>query len=641
MEKRRFTIGNKILTGFLAIIVAFVIYVVYSVLTINYTNILTRESTEVITPSADYLKEFKTLVIRSRMLATNWVYLPPNIQGQDQAELRGLDREYLALKNNLLEKVEKWDDSTQVQEINGIFESFEKLLDLQKEEIINTLNSFDAYEDAYTKFMAEEAIEYNIIPMTAKILEALDVLIADKDNAAQIAQRDVIESSNELRQYTIILGITLSIIGIIVALFMARSITKPIVFLRSIINKLAKGELADNQNKKFSGDEIGDMAEAVDKLVVGLRSTSLFAENIGNGKYDMDFQPLSEKDVLGNALIEMRNNLMKVAEEDKRRSWATEGLAKFGEILRKNNDSIEKLSDEIISNLIKYLNANQGGLYIVSDEVEENERYMSLAACYAWDKKKYLEQKVFMGEGLTGQAWIEKDSIYLTDVPIDYITITSGLGEANPRSILITPLKVNDEIYGVIEMASFNEFAEHEIDFVEKIAESIASTISSVKINQTTQRLLEESTEMTEQMRAQEEEMRQNMEELQATQEEMQRSSREREAREKIVNSTNMILEMDHDYKLMNCNNKVADLLKYKTSELLGKNFGQIVVSQDQLEVMKKSLQTGETWSGTLKFSTKSNEEIIAKVSAGKIIDPATQQVKHLLIATDVSNVLI
>jgi PAS domain S-box-containing protein len=635
MKNRRFTIGNKILTGFLALIVIFAVYVVFNVLTINHTNVLTKESTEVISPSADYLKEFKALVIRSRMLVTNWVYLPTNTQ--DKNELRGLEKEYVEIKNNLHEKIL---DSLQLQTINDIFEGFESLLEIQKEEIMNTLVSFDDYQDAMTKFSAENVIENNVIPMTAEIIASLDNVISEKDAAAVQAQRDVLDASNRLKQTTIIIGIVLSVLGIVVALFMARSITRPVDYLRSLINQLAKGELAENQLKKFTGDEIGDMAKAVDKLVVGLRSTSLFAENIGKGKYESDYQPLSTNDVLGNALIEMRNNLMKVAEEDKRRSWATEGLAKFSEILRKNNDNIEKLADEIISNLIKYMRANQGGLYIISDDQEDEERYMYLAACYAWDKKKYLEQKVYLGEGLTGQAWIEKDSIYLTDVPEDYITITSGLGEANPRSILITPLKVNDEVYGVIELASFYLYADHEIEFIEKIAESIASTISSVKINQTTQRLLEESTEMTEQMRAQEEEMRQNMEELQATQEEMQRANREREAREKIINATNMIIEMDESFKITNTNMRVEELLKYKTSDLLGKNLPQILVSDEQDEILRKTLQNTETWSGILKFSTKYNDEVLAKVSAGKVVDPANQKIKYLLFGTEVSSVL-
>ncbi len=639
MKKRRFTIGNKILTGFMVLIVAFVVYVVYSVITINNNNTLTNESTHVITPSADHLKEFKTLVIRSRMLITNWVYLPKNTD--DKKALENLDFEYLDLKNKLQEKMASWDNKEEKLAMDSIFGSFENLMKIQREEIMNNLKSFDDYEDPMLKFMAEETIESSILGMTTDIIASLEKIITKKDSAAVKAQNDVLESSKSLRQTTVILGIILSVLGILVALIMSRSITRPVTYLRSIINKLGKGELADNQKKTFAGDEIGDMAEAVDKLVVGLRLTSLFAENIGKGKYDSDYKPLSENDVLGNALIEMRNNLQKVAEEDKRRSWATEGLAKFGEILRKNNDNIEKLSDEIISNLIKYLRANQGGLYIISDEQEDQDKYMSLTACYAWDKKKYLEQKVYLGEGLTGQAWIEKDSIYLTDVPEDYITITSGLGEANPKSILITPLKINDEVFGVIEIASFNAFADYEIEFVEKIAESIASTISSVKINQTTQRLLEESTEMTEQMRAQEEEMRQNMEELQATQEEMQRANREREAREKIVNSTNMMLELDSDFRISNINNRATELLRYKTSDFNGKNLVQLLTSTDSYEIMKKTLSNEETWTGVLKFNTKNNEEVITKASVGKIIDPSTQKVKYLLFAIDVSSILV
>ena len=272
--------------------------------------------------------------------------------------------------------------------------------------------------------------------------------------------------------------------------------------------KLGQGHLPDEQqSRKFNNDEIGEMAHAVENLVNGLKSTSNFAENIGRGNYDAEFTPLSEEDVLGNSLIEMRDNLKSVAEEDKRRNWSTSGLATFGEILRQNNDNIEKLSDDIISNLVKYLNCNQGGLYIINDD--EEEAYLELKACYAWDKKKYLEQRVHIGEGLTGQSWLEKDTVYLTEIPEDYITITSGLGEASPTSILIVPLKINDDVFGVLEIASFNEFKQYEIEFVEKIAESIASTVSSVKINEKTQRLLEESTEMTEQMRSQEEEMRQ------------------------------------------------------------------------------------------------------------------------------------
>ncbi|PTB89895.1 histidine kinase, partial [Marivirga lumbricoides] len=185
-------------------------------------------------------------------------------------------------------------------------------------------------------------------------------------------EEEVLQSSNTLRTTSIILAVVFIGLGLVGAFWLASSITKPVNYIKGLVVELGKGVLPDSSTRRFGNDEIGEMAEAVDKLVYGLKETSYFAENIGSGKYDSEYQPLSENDVLGNALIDMRGNLKRVAEEDKKRNWTTEGLAKFGDILRRNNDNISKLSDEIISNLVKYTNSNQGGLFIINSENDDD-----------------------------------------------------------------------------------------------------------------------------------------------------------------------------------------------------------------------------------------------------------------------------
>ena len=90
------------------------------------------------------------------------------------------------------------------------------------------------------------------------------------------------------------------------------------------------------------------------------------------------------------------------------------------------------------------------------------------ATVYAFEKRKYVNKQVRKGQGLVGEVYQEGSTVYLTEVPEDYINITSGLGESNPRSILLTPLNLNDEIYGVVELASFKAFQPYQIEFVEK-----------------------------------------------------------------------------------------------------------------------------------------------------------------------------
>ncbi|MFW6224568.1 MAG: GAF domain-containing protein, partial [Bacteroidota bacterium] len=338
------------------------------------------------------------------------------------------------------------------------------------------------------------------------------------------------------------------------------------------LSEMGEGKLPEH-TLKAREDEIGDMSKALNFLIDGLKEKVTFASEIGAGNFEHDFKPLSEEDTLGISLVEMRGSLRQAkTEEEKRkiedtkRNWATQGVAKFAELLRQNNDNLQELSFNIIRNLVGYLEANQGGVFILREDTEVPA--VELSACYAYERRKFLKKTIAKGEGLVGTCLQEGETIFLTDIPDSYINITSGLGDSNPRCILIVPLKLNDEIFGVIEIASFKVLESYHIEFVEKVAESIASTISSVKINIRTTELLHQSQEQSEEMRAQEEEMRQNMEEMHATQEEMERKETESEGFFQAINSSIPVMELSVDCKIKKINANLASLVNYSEHEV-------------------------------------------------------------------------
>lgn len=361
--------------------------------------------------------------------------------------------------------------------------------------------------------------------------------------------------------------------------WLIRRFTASLSVSGEVLDHIVKGEVSEYLEP--SRDEFGAIIDSANKINNNLKQYSLFAQSIGEGNIDFAFTPVSDNDLLGNSLVQMKQKLKAIDDDDKKRRWVTEGLAGFADIMRKSDD-YEALAYSIVSELVKYTKSNQGGLFIVNRD-DEKETYLQLTACYAFERRKYLQKRVDIGEGLVGQSYQERRTIYLKEIPPDYVTITSGLGGANPSSLLIVPLKVNDVIEGVIEMASFKDYQPHEIDFVEKVGEIIASTISNARINSRTRKLLEESQQHAEELRAQEEEMRQNMEEMQATQEQMHRQAEEmRKMHERLDLERSMfqvlmeylpdrITYKDRESKILRVNKAKAIRFKVTAEEMIGK----------------------------------------------------------------------
>lgn len=425
----------------------------------------------------------------------------------------------------------------------------------------------------------------------------------------------------------------------IIYLLFGKYVKKPIERIAEFSSQAALGDLS--QTVAYDADdELGEIARSINIVTQNQLQLSEFAEKIGEGDFNTQYTQLGEGDKLGQSLVTMREKLLKISAEDRKRIWATEGMAKFGELLRSNNDNIQHLAEKIIIDLIKYLQANQGAIFITQEE--QGTVYLELIAAYAWNRKKNLQKTVEPGEGLVGQVYRDKDTVYLTDVPQNFVTITSGLGKANPTCMLLVPLKVNDEVHGVIELASLKEFAPFEIEYVEKLSESIASTLSTVKTNERTKRLLDDARMLNDQMRQQEEEMRQNLEELSSTQEEMQRKEVELTGLFTSINHTLATAEFDLDAKFITANTIFCQLLDYSLEEIKDKPHHLLIKKssfhKEQEDEFWQDLKRGMSKSLDIKVQTKRGGEIWLNASYTPVFTKNGIPYKVIQLAQDITS---
>ncbi|TAE75498.1 MAG: PAS domain S-box protein [Bacteroidetes bacterium] len=361
-------------------------------------------------------------------------------------------------------------------------------------------------------------------------------------------------------------------------------IDKPLHQLNKITEAIIEGDLEVQMNIPVEF-EIESITKNTLVLANSIKKARDFSQKIGKGDYDIDDLTtdntlITNEDTLFGSLQQMKNQLQSLSEAERKENWITMGMANFTEILRSDDIDLHHLSQKIINNLVEYLHACNGGVYVLNEN-QNQEQHLELVATYSYPQDQKYHQKIIIkdnfGEGLVGQTFLEKTTLHLTNVPMDYVKISSGLGEAIPNTILIVPLQLNGKMEGIVELTAFKPFEKYQITFVEKISENIASAILSIKVNEHTKKLLQESQELTQKLQVQEEEMRQNYEELRATQEMIERKNSLIETQKEAIEKA--LAEQTQKSELL--------LIQEKQMQ---QNMEMLVLTQEQMTIAQTEL---------------------------------------------------
>lgn len=356
--------------------------------------------------------------------------------------------------------------------------------------------------------------------------------------------------------------------------------------VRYFIYQVAEGKVPKKHSSrlvsKFEPQELVDMEHVINEIIDHQHSRIDCLEKLISDGFDANIAIERGKDFEGDLLLQLQEKLADKETSDKSRKvemehsdWINKGITKFIEILRFHGQERKVLAYNIISNLVKYVGAIQGAIYFTNEEDPDNIK-LELSACYAYEKQKLIEQTFSVDDGLLGRAYHENRVINLTDLPPGYIKIVSGLGDAQPSNLIIVPLIFNQKNSGMLELASFKKFEEYQVTFLSRIAESIASAISGLKISERTETLLQRSQEQSKLMKIQEVEMRRNLQEMRRLKEEAENKDSEMRGLFRAVDSTSLVTQYDKDGTILHVNSRMLDLLQVSEDDLVGRNHADI-----------------------------------------------------------------
>lgn len=349
---------------------------------------------------------------------------------------------------------------------------------------------------------------------------------------SEVSQKDAFDSVVQFRNRLIYITAITALIVILIALVITRRLVRPIRAITAWVNRVASGDYA--QGAVLSGhNEISD---------------------------------------LSRSFSEMTEKLRNVISDNDRKSWQQEGQAGLNNCMR-GEQELSEVCKNIVSYLARYLDMQTGAMYVMDDE-----KRLQLMASYAWKKRQQSKNSFEIGEGLVGQAAMEKQAIELTSIPENYIKIESGLGSTSPKVIITVPLVYEGEVKGVLEFALIRELTDEQRGFLEDALESVAIGINSAQYRTRVNQLLEKTTRQSEAMKEQQEELRSVNDELESRARVLEESQEELKAQSEEMQKSNAELE------------EKTELLQQQKAEIERKNL-DIELSRKTLEDKAKELE--------------------------------------------------
>jgi CheY-like chemotaxis protein/signal transduction histidine kinase/HAMP domain-containing protein len=342
-------------------------------------------------------------------------------------------------------------------------------------------------------------------------------------------------------------------------------------------------------------DSVNAMANS---LTMQVRNIADVATSVTKGdltrKITVDAQ--GELDELKSNINQMIGNLRETTERNQEQDWLKTNLAKFSRMMQGQKD-LESVSRLIMSELTPLVSAHHGAFFIADQDAGDT--LLKLIASYAYRSRKHVANRFAPGEGLVGQAALEKQPILLQNVPDDYIQITSGLGEAPPRNIIVLPILFEGEVKAVIELASFLPFSQIHQTFLDQLSESIGVVLNMIQANMRTEELLEQSQQLTQELQSQ-------SKELQQQQEELKKSNHELEAQARTLRQSEELLKEQQE-ELQQVNEELEE-----KASLLAEQNAKVEQKNREVEAARVAL---EEKADQLSLSSKYKSEFLANMS--------------------------
>jgi signal transduction histidine kinase/HAMP domain-containing protein/ActR/RegA family two-component response regulator len=309
-----------------------------------------------------------------------------------------------------------------------------------------------------------------------------------------------------------------------------------------------EGKLGGQAQSKEVGGVWKDLTDNVNQLAANLtnqvRAIAEVATAVTEGDLTRQVRVEASGEVAGlkDKLNEMIRNLRETTQQNVEQDWLKTNREHFTRILQGQRD-LAATAGMILSELAQLVSAQHAVFYSMTSSAAGSEPVLELLAGYGFEERKNISTSFRLGQGLIGQCAKEKKRILLTQVPDDYVKISSGLGEATPLNIIVLPVLFEGSVHAVVELASFSAFSPIHQTFLDSITESIGLVLNTIEANTVTENLLVQSRSQAEELRSQQEELRESNEDLGRQAKLLAEQNIEAESRNHEVEQAKQLLE--------------------------------------------------------------------------------------------------